>query len=208
MTDRYSAWTPPSGGRHQQPIDERPRLVLVAEDEALVARIRAGDHAAFETVFRTYFARLCDFADRYLQSEDTARDVVQDVLCALWADRSRLVVTSTLERYLHGAVRNKALNRLRHMVVEERAAVQLAGPRDLSIDGDVDDSVIANDQAERLARAIAQLPERRREVLLLRWQRGLSYQEIATVTGSTVKAIELQLYRTLRTLRELVGPSK
>jgi RNA polymerase sigma-70 factor (ECF subfamily) len=94
------------------------------------------------------------------------------------------------------------------MVVEERAAVQLAGPRDLSIDGDVDDSVIANDQAERLARAIAQLPERRREVLLLRWQRGLSYQEIATVTGSTVKAIELQLYRSLRTLRELVGPSK
>jgi RNA polymerase sigma-70 factor (ECF subfamily) len=196
----------PFGDGRQATPDDRPRLALVAGDAELVVCIRAGDHAAFETVFRSYYAPMCEFADRYLQSADAAQEIVQDVLCALWADRARLVVTTTLERYLHGAVRNKALNRLRHALVEERAAVMLAVPVDEApAESGLDEAGEGDERATRLARAIAQLPARRRAVLLLRWQRGLSYQEIASVTGSTVKAVELQLYRTLRTLRQLVA---
>src|SRR4029077_15923290 len=111
------------------------------------------------------------------------------------------------ERYLHAAVRNKALNRLRHAVVEQRAAAgMLSAPIDEpTVESGLDGAAGEEERAARLARAIAQLPPRRREVLMLRWQRGLSYQEIAAVTGTTVKAVELQLYRTLRALRRLVA---
>jgi RNA polymerase sigma-70 factor (ECF subfamily) len=187
------------------PTDTRPRLALLAGDAALVAQIRSGDHEAYEQVFRAYYPPLRIFAERYLQSTDAAKDLVQDILCALWANRERLVVTTTLERYLHAAVRNGALNRLRHLNVEARATVRLLsdGQRtSLETIDDHDDETA--ERAQRLARAIARLSASRREVLLLRWQRGLSYAEIAALTGMTAKAVEVQLYRTLRTLRRLV----
>jgi RNA polymerase sigma-70 factor, ECF subfamily len=190
-------------------VDAASRLVLVAGDAAIVARIRAGDHEAYEMVFRAYYPPLRVFAERYLQSVDAAKDVVQDVLCAVWTGRARLAVTTSLARYLYGSVRNRSLNQLRRLRIEDRAAVRLM-PDDertsLETIDEHDPDVV--DRASRLARAIAKLSARRRDVLLLRWQRGLTYAEIAEVTGMTVKAVEVQLYRTLRALRRRVRDAR
>jgi RNA polymerase sigma-70 factor (ECF subfamily) len=62
----------------------------------VVARLRAGDAAAFEAAFRRYYAQLCDYANRFLAAPDGAEEVVQDVFTNLWRSRASLQIATTL----------------------------------------------------------------------------------------------------------------
>src|SRR5947199_5305928 len=87
----------------------------------LVARIRAGDEAAFEAMFRAYYDPLCRHVAPYLGSRDAAEDAVQGLFVRIWEDRARWVV-SDLGHYLYTAVRRRAISQLRRMAVQRRAA--------------------------------------------------------------------------------------
>src|SRR3989475_5311427 len=86
-----------------------------------VARIRAGDEAAFEAMFRTYYDRLCRYVAPYLGSRDAAEDAVQGVFVRIWEDRARWAV-SDLPHYLYAAVRRRAISQIRRTAVRRRAA--------------------------------------------------------------------------------------
>src|SRR3989442_8342787 len=86
-----------------------------------VARIRAGDEAAFEAMFRTYYDRLCRYVAPYLGSRDAAEDAVQGVFVRIWEDRARWAV-SDLPHYLYAAVRRPAISQIRRPPRRGRAA--------------------------------------------------------------------------------------
>src|SRR5690349_9908460 len=87
---------------------------LRGRDEEWVARIRAGDASAFETVFRTYYSGLRGFIARYVRSYETAEELVQELFLRLWTQRERWVIEESLQTYLYRAARNHALNHLKH----------------------------------------------------------------------------------------------
>ena len=60
---------------------------------------------------------------------------------------------------------------------------------------------------DALDRALAEVPERRRRIFILRWKHGLSYAEIGAQLGISTKTVENQLARVLRHLRVRLGPS-
>ena len=60
--------------------------------DALVARVRAGDERALETVFRSHYSPLCDFAARYVRQDALAEELVQDLFADLWARRQELAL--------------------------------------------------------------------------------------------------------------------
>src|SRR5213596_1993962 len=70
----------------------------------LPQRIREGDEAAFEAMFRTHYDGLCRYVAGYLGSRDAAEDVVQAVFARIWDDRAHWVV-GELQPYLYAAVR-------------------------------------------------------------------------------------------------------
>jgi RNA polymerase sigma-70 factor (ECF subfamily) len=171
----------------------------------LARRIRDGDPAALETLFHEHYAALCRFANRYLHDRAAAEDLVQDVFASIWAGRLRLDVRGSLRSYLFAAVRNRALNLRKHQLVErdwERdealpdvRALHRAPPRPDDLLDDVE-------RRNRLRAALDALPERCRLVMQLRWEEQLTHAEIAEVLGITVKGVERQLARGLRTLRD------
>src|SRR5580704_18317614 len=74
----------------------------------LVAGIRAGDWAAFEIVYRTYWPQLVAFARRYgVRSSHDAKEIAQEVFFGVWRNRATWNVQNGLEAYLFGAVRNR-----------------------------------------------------------------------------------------------------
>jgi RNA polymerase sigma-19 factor, ECF subfamily len=171
----------------------------------LARRIRDGDPAALEALFREHYAPLCRFADRYLHDRAASEDLVQDVFTSLWASRLRLDVRGSLRSYLFAAVRNRALNLRKHQLVERDWERDEALPdvRTLHRAPRRPDDLL--DDAERrdhLRAALEALPERCRLVMLLRWDDQLSHAEIAEVMGISVKGVERQLARGLRTLRD------
>ena len=169
----------------------------------IVSRIRAGDRAALEVVFRQHYAALCAFVAGLVRSPETAEELVQDAFATIWAQRERLDVRESLRAYLYGACRNRALNvlergrRERHWADQEgRALDQPPSTPEAEAHLERADVIAA------VQRAVAQLPDRARLAIELRWRHSLAYAEIAEVMGISVKSVENTLSRAMRALRE------
>lgn len=173
----------------------------------IVERLRAGDARALEALFRQCYVPLCRFAVRYLDDRAAAEDLVQDLFAALWAGRARLELHGSLRAYLFASVRNRALNVRKHQLVERDWERDEAVPEVRALHRTPrrpDELLEEHERDARLRAAIALLPERCRLVMQLRWQEQLSHAEIAMVLGISVKGVEIQLMRGLRSLRRVV----
>jgi RNA polymerase sigma-70 factor (ECF subfamily) len=103
-----------------------------------------------------------------------------------------------------GARRNRSLNFLRHRAIEKRSEPQLIDGTAPSTPTDT-----ATREAEieiALQAAVAELPDRCRQVFELSRVEGLKYAEIATRLGISVKTVEVQMGKALRVLRERLRP--
>lgn len=168
-------------------------------------RVREGDEEAFEEMFYAYYPRLCAFAQKYVDSEDLARGVVQDVFLKIWERRSQWHVRGDLKPYLYQAVRNQALNYIERR--DRAAEVHREQPRRTQTDTD-EEVLYGKELAGAIWDAIDDLPQRRRMAFVLHRQHGLSYEQVGQVMGITAKTVENQIGRALKHLREVVAPER
>ncbi len=169
------------------------------DDGQIVAQIRQGDALAFEGLFRAHAAGLCHFALRYVRDASVAEDLVHDVFCALWEGRAHFNPAGTPAAYLYRAVRNSALNWLKHQRVVsawEARAQQQGG----TLDESAAQQMEKGDLEKALEHALARLPQRQQHVYRLARQQELSYAEIAEVLGISAKTVENHMGRALKHL--------
>jgi RNA polymerase sigma-70 factor, ECF subfamily len=169
------------------------RLHLVASP------LDASDEARFDALVRAEYTHLVTFVRRYVRSRDLAEDLVQDVFAGVWKHIQRFDYDDPLP-YLYRAARNRAISHLRHEQVRggwlrrirgapEPVAPEAVGPETMEL-------------ADAIARVVDELPERCRAVFLLSRDRGMSNPEIAQALDVSVKTVETQMGKALRTLRE------
>lgn len=165
-----------------------------------IARIHAGDEAAFEALFRALAPGLCALVTRYVGSRQAAEELVQELFFDLWRRREQLAPDRSIAAYLHAAARNRALNWLRkeRRITPWSAA---AAQRDLEPDPSSPNESELLDMLE-LQDAIAGLPARCRLIFTLSRQQDMSYGEIASSLGLSIKTVETQMGRALKALRE------
>jgi RNA polymerase sigma-70 factor (ECF subfamily) len=190
------------------------------EEANLVARVRGGDEAAFESLYLAHHDELWRFAYTYVRSRDVAEELVQDVFLAIWGTRATWEVHTRVRAWMYASVRHLALNHLRHERVVTRSiyagrhsaseteqamgASQLhettmgAPPMDQQL------SLEAKEIDEAVVHAIAELPERRRIAMTLRWKHDMSSLEIARVLGTTPEAVRTLLTRARADLASLL----
>ena len=174
------------------------------DDRDLLSRIRQGDQGAFDALFRAHYAALVRHADGMLRRRDVAEELVQDVMLELWRRRETLVVDDSVRAYLFRATRNRALNHLRHEAIVRRSEPELAADPDTRPGAE---TVLVDEEIDvAVRRAVAELPDRCREVFELSRMRGLKYSEIASSLGISVKTVEAQMGKALRLLRERLAP--
>jgi len=169
-------------------------------------RIRAGDEAAFEAMFRTHYDALCRYVATYLGSRDAAEDVVQGVFARIWEDRAHWVV-SDLRHYLYTAVRRRAMSQFRHAAVRRRAVPRLALEGGVAAALPPDADFEAEELRQRLERALTALPPRTRAAFVLSRHEGLSYAEVASRMAISQKTIGVHISRALTVLRRALPPS-
>lgn len=173
-------------------------------DADLLARLRAGDHAAFDAIFRQWYEPVVRSANRVLHDPGVAEELSQDVFLELWRRRESLAPDSSVAGYLMQAVRNRSLNHLRHLQVQQKSAVYVEALSEPTEYADADTQ--AGELQDAVRSAIDALPPRTREVFLMSRERNLRYSEIAEQLGVTVKAVEANMSRALRQLREKLSP--
>ncbi len=185
------------------PPTRLPANLRRVEDREIIERLRTGDQGAFDHVFRSYYASLVGMAESMLREREPAEDVAQDVMLELWKRRENIVLESSLRAYLFRAVRNRALNHIRHLRVAPRAEPDAA----LDIPtGAADQHTLHKEMAEAVKDAIASLPDRCREVFQLSRVQGLKYQEIADALGISIKTVEAQMGKAIRVMRQRLAP--
>jgi RNA polymerase sigma-70 factor (ECF subfamily) len=170
-------------------------------DAELVRRIRAGDERALEIVFKAHYAGMASFVQRFVRSADLAEELVQDVFLKLWAKREQLTEIETFRTYLFRAARNTALNHLRRVKLERRWQEEQAVNDEPPTTFAADDETVESEVAAAVKEAIDRLPPRCREIFLLSRDGGLTYAEIARSLDISVKTVETQMGRALKSLR-------
>jgi RNA polymerase sigma factor (sigma-70 family) len=179
------------------------RTVRQLRDVALVERIRQNDADALDELARHYVVQLSAVASALLESTDLVQDVVQDVVLALWEHRARFDVRTNVAGYLHRAVYNRTISVLRHERSQRRTAGSAA-----ELDTDLP-RVARNDAEQRLEEAdldaqlqvaLEHVPPSPRQVFLLSWEGGLTYEEIANLLGITTRSVSKQMYRATQRL--------
>lgn len=179
---------------------------VVVTDADLVARIRRGEEAAFEQIYREHYGGLCSYAVRWVRSRALAEEIVQDVFLRIWWRRADWEVGGTIAAYLFTSVRNGALNRVRAertgRAWEERTRAEVASlPLPPSAEP-ADHALREAELAQAIDDAVAELAPRCRETFVLRRRHHLSYVEIAEIMGISPKTVEVQIGIALKALRK------
>lgn len=133
-----------------------------------------------------------------------AEELVQDVLLELWRRHDALTIDQTLKGYLIGAVRNRALNYVRHEAVRKKHAPWITN--EMASPPAADDELVAGELDAAIRAAIAALAPRCREVFELSRRRGLKQAEVAAALGISVKTVEAQMGKALRLMRQRLAP--
>jgi RNA polymerase sigma-70 factor (ECF subfamily) len=177
-----------------------------AEEKNRIACIRAGEVDPFAEVFTTYHERLCFYAESYVRSPETAKEIVSDVFLWIWEHRREWKVHGSPTSYLYGAVRHRAMDHLKHQRRAGRAHARVLqaeySPGMREPVALPEEELHGLELARLVERTINRLPERSREAFLLQRQHSLSYSEIATTMGISVSTVEKHMIRALAALRE------
>lgn len=166
--------------------------------ENILESVRNGDERAFEQLFRALYAPLCGYATKLLGTSNDAEEVVQAVFFKLWERRSDLNIETSFKAYIYRAVHNACLNQLKHEKVKQQYAAHVKATQ---VEGIADDVLEQKELEQEIGRAIAQLPEKCREVFELNRSEGLKYKEVAQLLNISEKTVENQMGKALKLLR-------
>ena len=150
-------------------------------------------------LFDTYYEKLYLFAEKYIYDSDKAHDIVQDVFLKIWENAERLELTSSIQHYLFASVRNGCLNYLKSLQIEDRNNRKYA---EAYIESQNVDMVDDEELLARVRQVLDELPEKCREVCLLRFVEGYKYAEIAARLDMNENTVKAQLHRGMERLKQ------
>ncbi len=163
---------------------------------AVVERLRRGDHAAFDAVYDEFHGRLYNFLARLGRSRDVAEDLIEETWLRLVAHAAQLRPDTCLEAWLFTVARNVHVSYCRSRALDEsREAGQLAlWPTSTRAVSPFEEAA-AGELERRVERAIACLPARYRETLLLVAVEGFTPSEAARICGVSPENMRQRLAR-------------
>ena len=169
-------------------------------DYKILMQLRDGNEKAFSIVFDSYHRYLYVLACRYLMSESFAEDAVQYTFMRLWEGRSTFDYQTGIKNLLFTILKNYLLNEIRHnnMVIQKNYELaQFTEEMETNFLHELEDA----DFKSHLYKLVEQLPPQKREVCLLKIQKGMSNQEVADkmkISVPTVKSHYTQVIKLLR----------
>ena len=170
-------------------------------DTELLARVGRGEEAAFRALVAQKLPRVHALALRLLGSAGEADDIAQDAFLRAWRQaRDWRPGAARFDTWLHRVVLNLCYDRLRR-----RREVPVAEPPEQADPApSVDHRMERDETVQRVQAALAKLPPRQREAIMLHTYQELSNIETAQVLNISVEALESLLSRARRTLRCLL----
>jgi RNA polymerase sigma-70 factor (ECF subfamily) len=158
------------------------------------------DYTAFEKLFHSNYNPLRNFCKKLVQINEVAEELVSEVFFKIWTNRKRIVISSSAKSYLYTAVRNISFDHLR----KERRSLWVNIDEAAAMPSENFDPQKISELEElqiKVNKAVESLPRQCRLVFQLSRDHGMKYNEIAEVLQLSIKTIETQMGRALKSLR-------
>jgi RNA polymerase sigma-70 factor (ECF subfamily) len=166
-------------------------------DEELMMLVRGGAGDMLGVLFDRYQVPLFSFYSKLTGDRAASEDLVQEVFVRILKYRRSYRPGTAFRPWIYKIARNAHADQMRKRCaeVEFQPEMEPHAPHN--------DSVSATEQEALLHRALLQLPDDKREVLLLSRYQGLPYSEVAELTGCQVGTVKVRVHRALQELREI-----
>lgn len=178
---------------------------MALNEQEILRGVNQKDLKAWETLYASYYAALCSYADGIVKDSDTAQDIVQDTLIRIWNSDRTFPDIKELTWYLYRSTYNNALFHLRTQASRQNILRKMVAE-----EVELPDEQFALTVREELIRQlyvyIEDLPEERKKILLMSIQ-GHSGNEIADLLGISINMVKTQKNRGFKYLREKLKDS-
>ena len=178
-------------------------MQVVAECESLpVQQARAGEAAAWDTLFQRYQRPLYVYVYELVHDEQAGLDVVQETFIAAVRHLGGLSDDAKFGSWLFGIAHQKCIQRWRRRHREASLHEELAGT-DPDFDASPDDLLIRREQEAHFMELLSQMPLPQRSVLLLHFIEEFSLDEIAGITETSLGTVKSRMHYAKKLLRKL-----
>lgn len=180
--------------------EEKSKIVLLFKE------IQYGNKAAFDEFFTQYYDKLLAFARQYIKQVESAEELVSELFVRIWLKRDGLTEVLNPETYLYISIKNACLNRIRSdkkryllfaEQFDEQSIVAVSDRYHLTIED--------KELMKLLDRAVAALPKQRMMIFKLIKEHGLKSSAVAQILGISVRTVESQLYKAVKTLADTIS---
>ena len=179
-------------------------------DTVRMEALKNSDEKAYAWIYNKYDHQLRSYAQTFVTRTE-AEDIIQDVFSKQWEDIEQLkTIESVLSPYLYTCVRNRCKNLL---ISSWRKNTQSIEDKKEFQETEIYDPFFRFETEEErkiikktVKRAVKNLPDIYREVIILRYYKGIRNNEIAKLLEITVEAVESRIRRARNTLKKALEP--
>lgn len=162
---------------------------------------------SFNALYEQNKTRFVRYAKSYVSTLEVAEDIVNDSFLYYWENKERIEETNILS-YLLSVVRNKSLNYLRKIAIEERAKNHFKTEEEWEtqlkigmLEASNPEKLLLNEVQKLVQEALQEMPKRTREILILSRFQSKPHKEIAHELAISTKTVEYHISNALKVLR-------
>jgi len=174
----------------------------INSDYLLWKRIKAGETQAFQDLYMKYADVLFSFGMIYSKDQELVKDSIHDLFFDLYKYRKNLSDNDHIRNYLFKSLKRK-------IQLAQKAKLKLVYTNEIRDEAEgkggflmSETEDLTEENLKEIQQAVDKLSEHQQEVLKLRFQIGLSYDEVARILDISVESVRTLVYRTIKLLRE------
>jgi len=170
--------------------------------ELLVRQFNQGDESAFDRIVEDYSADIALLANRLLGWPGDVEDVTQDIFLAAYLGLKRFRCECSLKTWLFTITINRCRSYRYRRLLRLKFFSQAVDKRSFARGRAADQAPMDSETFERVRRAVAALPAKYREPVVLKYLQELSTDEISRILGISENALQARLTRARKRLRQ------
>ena len=178
-------------------------LVVTEREQLPVSQAKAGEPAAWDTLFKRYQLPLYAYVFELIHDEQSSLDIVQETFISAARNIDGLRDDERFGSWLFGIAHQKCIQRWRRRSREEDTLQEMAAASP-ELEDDPADLLIRQEQEAEFMELLNQLPPLQRSVLLLHFLEDFSIEEISAITGAQPGTVKSRLHYAKRALRKLL----
>lgn len=171
-------------------------------DDKLMADYAGGDENALRILVERWERQIFAFLVRMLGSPEEAEDLCQDTFMSLIKAADRYQSDGKFQSWLFRIAGNQARSRLRRRKILRWLPLSNEYDNTPSQEKDALDTLAGREERDIVQDAIARLPERQRQAVVLKQYHDMSYQEISEALDASVSSVQMLLHRAMTALRK------